>query len=104
VTSTHQNAQPSIGPRCQRAVIEWPLAASTPIPVANAIQKATAIDRMRSRPRIVSPPVRMIANANASGGDIGPHQKSSGSARGAPRSNRHSTSPMFDGLKMCRPR
>ncbi len=32
VTSSHQNDQPVIGPRCHRAVIEWPLAASTPIP------------------------------------------------------------------------
>ena len=45
----------------------------------------------------------MITNASTSQGDIGPHQKSSGSARDEPSTRKQSTSPKFDGLKMCRP-
>ena len=46
----------------------------------------------------------MIASARASHADIGPHQKSSGSARSGPSSRKQRTSPKFDGLKMCEPR
>ena len=56
VTSSHQNDQPVIGPRCHRAVIEWPLAASTPIPTANASQKPPAMTKRRSRDRIDQAP------------------------------------------------
>ena len=44
-----QNSQPVIGPRCQRAVISWPLAASTASPPAKASQKPTAISSSFSR-------------------------------------------------------
>ncbi len=81
VTSTHHSSKPPIGPRCQRAVSSCPVAASSPIPAANAAQKPSATRRSRSRERIANPPARMIARASASHADIGPHQKSSGSAR-----------------------
>ena len=42
-TSTRQKSKPVIGPRCQRAVISWPLAAITAIPAAKVIQKMIAI-------------------------------------------------------------
>ena len=42
-TSTRQKCQSSTGPRCQRAVIAWPLAASTARPAANVTQKPIAI-------------------------------------------------------------
>ena len=51
-TRTRQNSQPVIGPRCQRAVISWPLAASTARPAAKASQKPTAISSSFSRRRI----------------------------------------------------
>jgi hypothetical protein len=50
----------------------------------------------------IAPPM-MIANASTSHGDIGPHQKSSGSARAGPSSRKQRTRPKFDGLKMWRP-
>ena len=42
-TRIRQSSQPSIGPRCQRAVIAWPVAASTASPAAKATQNPTAI-------------------------------------------------------------
>ena len=45
----------------------------------------------------------MIASASAIHADIGPHQKSSGSARLEPSTRKQRTSPMFDGLKTWRP-
>src|SRR5207244_9313947 len=58
----------------------------------------------RSRERIANPPTTMIASASAIHGDIGPHQKSSGSARLLPSARKQMTRPMFDGLNRCRPR
>jgi hypothetical protein len=104
VTSSHQKLQPEIGPRCQRAVMECPLNASTPIPSANVSQKPPAIRTRRSRDRIARPPTTISAIASASHRDIGPHQKSSGSARPFPRIRKQRTSPKLDGLKMWRPR
>ena len=46
----------------------------------------------------------MIASTSTSHGDVGPHQNSSGSVRLLPSTRKKSTSPKFDGLKMCRPR
>ena len=46
----------------------------------------------------------MIASASAIHQDIGPHQKSSGSARVRPRIRKQRTRPMFDGLKTWLPR
>jgi hypothetical protein len=40
----------------------------------------------------------MITSATTIHGDIGPHQKSSGSARLLPRIRKQRTSPMFEGL------
>jgi hypothetical protein len=60
--------------------------------------------KRRSRDRMVSPPMTIRAMANASQRDIGPHQKSSGSARVSPSTRKQSTSPKFEGLKMWRPR
>ena len=74
------------------------------MPAANEIQKASAIQSSLSRERIRKPPARMTARAPASQADIGPHQKSSGFARPRPRARKQTTSPMFDGLKMCEPR
>ena len=74
------------------------------MPAANASQKPTAIASRCSRERIARPPTTMIASASASQVDIGPHQKSSGSARILPRARKQRTSPKFDGLKTCRPR
>ena len=51
----------------------------------------------------MKPPVTMIASASPIHHDIGPHQKSSGSARPRPRMRKQTTSPMFDGLKTCSP-
>ncbi len=73
------------------------------MPAANESQKPTAITSRCSRVRIASPPPTMTISASASQPDIGPHQKSSGSARSGPRSRKQTTSPMFDGLKMCEP-
>ena len=103
-TSARQNSQPVIGPRCQRAVISWPLAASTASPPAKASQKPTAISSSFSRERIERPPTVMITSAKASATDIGPHQKSSGSACSGPSNRKQRTSPKFDGLKTCEPR
>ena len=103
-TSTRQNCQSSTGPRCQRAVIAWPLAASTARPAANVTQKPIAIPSRRRRSRIASPPATMIATASASQHDIGPHQNSSGSASSGPSRRKQSTRPKFEGLKTCRPR
>ena len=103
-TRSHQNSAPSIGPTCQAAVIVWPLAASTPIPAANASQNPTAIPTRWSRRRMRNPPATISPIATTSAGDSGPHHSASGSARSAPRSRKQSTSPKFDGLKMCRPR
>ena len=46
----------------------------------------------------------MIAVASPSHQDIGPHQKSSGSARLRPRMRKQRTRPKFDGLKTWPPR
>jgi hypothetical protein len=102
-TSTHQKYAPPIGPRCHRAVIAWPLADRIAMPAANVSQKPTAIASSRSRVRIRKPPATMIAKALAIHGDIGAHQKSSGSARFLPRIRKQSTSATFDGLKTWRP-
>src|SRR5438105_7661621 len=104
VRSTHQKYAPVIEPRCQRAVIVWPPAASTAMPAANENQNESAITSSLRRERIANPPARMIANASPSDGDIGPHQKSSGSARPRPSTRKQSTRPKFDGLKMWPPR
>ena len=103
-TSTRQNSKPVIGPRCQRAVISWPLAAITAMPAANTSQKVTAIASRCRRERIENAPTRMIASASTIHGDIGPHQSASGSARVEPRSRKQSTSPKFDGLRKWCPR
>ena len=63
-TSTRQNSKPVIGPRCQRAVISWPAAAITPIPIANVTQNVTAIASRWSRSRIVKTPTTMIPSAS----------------------------------------
>src|SRR5215212_2724589 len=63
-----------------------------------------AIHSSLSRERIAKPPMRMIPSASAIHHDIGPHQKSSGSARVRPSSRKQSTRPKLDGLKMCSPR
>ena len=103
-TSSHQNSAPSIGPTCHAAVIVCPLAASTPIPAANASQNPTAIPTRCRRRRMRNPPATMSTSAMTSAGESGPHQSASGSARCAPRSRKQRTRPKFDGLKMCRPR
>ena len=103
VTRSHQKDQPVIGPRCQRAVIECPLAARTAMPAANASQNPTAMNSSLSRERMASPPTTMRASASAIQTDIGPHQKSSGSARAFPSARKQRTSPKFEGLKRCRP-
>ncbi len=92
-----------IGPRCQRATIECPVAASTAIPAANESQKLTAIQSSLSRERMKRPPLTITRNANRSQSETGPHQKSSGSARLRPSSRKQSTRPMFDGLKTWLP-
>ncbi len=74
------------------------------MPAANDSQKQIAIQSSFSRERIRNPPARITASASTSHVDIGPHQKSSGSARPRPRIRKQRTSPMFDGLKMCAPR
>src|SRR5437667_11999362 len=74
------------------------------MPAANASQKPTATRSRLSRDRITSPPATITTNAIASHRDIGPHQKSSGSARLRPSARKQMTSPMFDGLKTCEPR
>src|SRR3954465_5947719 len=99
VTRVHQKYAPVIGPRCQRADIACPVAASTPTPAANATQKPTAIPSSFSRVRIKTAPPTMIAKARPSHGDIGPHQKSSGSARVRGSTRKQRTSPKLDGLK-----
>jgi hypothetical protein len=104
VTRTHQNSAPSIGPTCQAAVIVCPLAASTPMPAANASQKPTAISVRCRRPRIAKPPATMIASASTSAGESGPHQNSSGSARSGPSKRKQGTRPKFEGLNTWRPR
>ena len=101
---TCQKYQSETGPRCQRAVIAWPLAASTAMLATNVTQNPIAIPSRRRRRRIASPPVTMIAIASASQGVIGPHQNSSGSACSGPSSRKHKTSPKFEGLKMWPPR
>ena len=63
---TCQKYQSETGPRCQRAVIAWPLAASTAMHATNVTQKPIAIPSRRRRTRIASPPVTMIAIASAS--------------------------------------
>ena len=103
VSRTDQRYAPAIGPRCQRAAIVCPVAASTATPRAKVHQNATARPSSFRRPRIRLAPPTMIANANPSHGDIGPHQKSSGSARPGPSRRKQRTRPKFDGLKMCRP-
>ena len=102
-TSVHQNAAPLSGPRCQRALIAWPVAASTPRPTANDTQKATAIPSRPRRARITSPPATMMQSASTIHADSGAHQKKSGSARLEPRTRKQRTSPKFDGLNTCRP-
>ncbi len=95
--------RPSTGPRCQRAVIACPVAATTAATPTKTIQNETASPTRASRDRIAKPPTTMIASASASAGDIGPHQKSSGSTRPGPSSRKHRTSPKFDGLKTWLP-
>jgi hypothetical protein len=73
------------------------------MPAAKESQKPTAITSRCSRVRIANPPPTITISASASQPDIGPHQKSSGSARVGPSKRKQTTSPMFDGLKMCRP-
>ena len=68
------------------------------------IQNVIAIASRCSRERIANAPTRMITSASAIHGDIGPHQKASGSARVAPSSTKQSTRPKFDGLKKWCPR
>src|SRR4051812_20229767 len=104
VTSTHQKWLPVIGPRCQRAIISCPDAASTPIPTAKDAQKTRAMRSRCRRERITNPPVRMIARASAIHHDMGPHQKSSGSARVRPRARKQTTRPKLDGLNTWLPR
>ena len=104
VTSTDQKWKPVIGPRCQRALIACPAAATTARPAANEIQKPSATRKSPSRSRIAKAPTMMMASASTSQSDIGPHQKSSGAARVRPSARKQITSPMFDGLKMCDPR
>ena len=53
---------------------------------------------------MVRPPTTIRAIATASHSDIGPHQKSSGSARPFPSTRKQRTSPKFEGLKTWRPR
>src|SRR3954453_541559 len=98
VTSVHQKYAPVTGPRCQRADIACPVAASTPMPAAKATQKPTAIPSSFSRGGTPPAPPTMITNASASHGDIGPHQKSSGSAIVLGSTKKQRTSPKFDGL------
>ena len=98
-----QKFQSETGPRCQRAVMSWPLAASTAIEAANVTQKVIAIESRCSRRRIANPPATMIASASASQKPIGPHQNASGSACSGPRSRKQTTRPMLDGLKTWRP-
>src|SRR5437899_3250781 len=104
VRSAHQKYAPVIGPRCQRAYIACPVAASTAIPAANDSQNPTAIRSSLSRERISRPPVTITANEKSSHSETGPHQKSSGSARLRPSTRKQRTRPKFDGLKMCPPR
>ena len=104
VRSDHQKYGPVIGPRCQRAVIVCPVAASTAIPAANASQKPSAIQSNFSRDRMRRPPLTITTNASRSHGETGPHQKSSGSTRVRPSTRKQRTSPMLDGLKTCEPR
>ena len=103
VTRTHQNEKPWIGPRCQRAVIACPPSATRPMPTANAAQNESATRKSDNRRRIAKPALTMITSARAIHHDIGPHQKSSGSTRERPSARNTTTSPMLDGLKMCRP-
>ena len=97
---TRQKYQSETGPRCQRAVMSWPLAASTAMLATKVTQKVTAMCSSRSRRRIAKPPPMMIASASASQDPIGPHQNSSGSASSGPSSRKQRTSPKFEGLKM----
>ena len=61
--STRQKYQSETGPTCQRAVIAWPLAASTAMHATNETQKPIAIPKRCRRRRIASPPATMIAIA-----------------------------------------
>src|SRR5437763_11512404 len=93
-----------MGPRCQRAVTSCPAAASTASAPAKATQNESATRSSFRRDRIEKPPVTITASASTSHHDVGPHQKSSGSACDELSSRKHRTSPMFDGLKMWLPR
>src|SRR3989442_1622806 len=104
VTRIHQNWKPPTGPRCQRAVISWPAAARTPRPAAKESQKDSATRSSESRERMPNPPARITHRASTSHQDIGPHQKSSGSAFVELKRRKQRTSPMLDGLKMWLPR
>ena len=88
-----QRWKPSTGPRCQRAVIACPVAATTATAATNTSQNESASARSRSRERIAKPPTTMMASARARAGDIGPHQKSSGSARSGPSSEEAEDEP-----------
>ncbi len=103
-TRIRHSSAPVIGPRCQRAVIAWSVVASTAMPAAKTTQKLIATPSKWSRRRIAKPPATIRVSASASHTDIGPHQKSRGSARPEPSSRKHATSPKLDGLKTCRPR
>ena len=102
VTSADQNSRPWTGPTCHRVVMAWPRAASTAMEAANVTQNATATRSMPSRDTMTSPPTTMMARASASPGPGRAHHKSSGLTRFEPRSTKHSSSPMLDGLKTCR--
>src|SRR5690606_11143661 len=99
-----QNCIPATGPRFHRAVMAWPLIASTPMRAANTDQNATDT-RSRSSRRVTStPPTTTIAYVAARPTDIGPHQRSCGSAIPEPRTRNVTTNARLDGLKSGRPR
>ena len=65
VTITHQNREPHTGANDQRAVMQCPEAATTPMPAASVIQNAADISS-RCRRRVMStPPTMMIRYASA---------------------------------------
>ena len=92
--------RPPIGPRCQRAVIAWPDAARTPTPAAKVSQNAAG-DPQQLQPRQDDQPADddQRQREHEPRTDIGPHQKSSGSARSGRAARSTATRPKFDGLK-----
>ena len=104
VTITHQNREPHTGVNDQRAVMQCPEAATTPMPAASVIQNAADM-ASRCRRRVMStPPTMMIRYASAIQTPNGAHQKSSGSTRVLPRIRKAATRPTFDGLNTWEPR